>query len=399
MAAPVRVSELQDALDDPAQPPRKRLRSVRSCKAGCSRVCVSAWSTQCDQPAPPWPEDAPSSTLWGEPLPPDRKFSPVLRGRAAQPSASTPPGVAPPSLHARPAPPPPPAFPRPAWLFRDAPEPPAAPTPPPDNARATLYARLQARREARRQLRAEQAQQETSRVRAVQHTIDHLEQLEAAWEATQTARHPANMRRAVPSPPAWRLPSGPARGARPATPPAHAPASRWAGDRLADAFLSLLQAMPDAHNLERDEGAVHALPWAPGLGGHVSAVHRLPLQLLLTDRDFDEDDYELLLALDETVENRKGLKRQSTRSFLTHARTGASKEEIAALPTRMLDEEQLGRCSEPRCPICLEAHEVGASLRELPCGHAWHVGCVDTWLQHKSTCPVCTQDICRKEIE
>eukprot|EP00951_Prasinocladus_malaysianus_P047763 scaffold651842_cov47-Prasinocladus_malaysianus.AAC.1 len=32
---------------------------------------------------------------------------------------------------------------------------------------------------------------------------------------------------------------------------------------------------------------------------------RLPVQLLLSDRDFDENDYEALLALDDTVENRK----------------------------------------------------------------------------------------------
>lgn len=33
---------------------------------------------------------------------------------------------------------------------------------------------------------------------------------------------------------------------------------------------------------------------------------RLPLHLLLSDRDFDENDYEALLALDESVESRKG---------------------------------------------------------------------------------------------
>lgn len=32
----------------------------------------------------------------------------------------------------------------------------------------------------------------------------------------------------------------------------------------------------------------------------------LPLHLLLSDRDFDENDYEALLALDDTVESRKG---------------------------------------------------------------------------------------------
>lgn len=33
---------------------------------------------------------------------------------------------------------------------------------------------------------------------------------------------------------------------------------------------------------------------------------RLPPQLLFSDRDFTEADYEMLLALDEGVENRRG---------------------------------------------------------------------------------------------
>ncbi len=33
---------------------------------------------------------------------------------------------------------------------------------------------------------------------------------------------------------------------------------------------------------------------------------RLPPHLLFSDRDFDENDYEALLALDEGVESRKG---------------------------------------------------------------------------------------------
>lgn len=51
------------------------------------------------------------------------------------------------------------------------------------------------------------------------------------------------------------------------------------------------------------------------IAGHLSAMRaafagmssgRLPPHLLFSDRDFNEDDYEALLALDDTVENRKG---------------------------------------------------------------------------------------------
>lgn len=54
----------------------------------------------------------------------------------------------------------------------------------------------------------------------------------------------------------------------------------------------------------------------PHLAGHLNAMRaafagmssgRLPPHLLFSDRDFNEDDYEALLALDDTVENRKGM--------------------------------------------------------------------------------------------
>lgn len=37
---------------------------------------------------------------------------------------------------------------------------------------------------------------------------------------------------------------------------------------------------------------------------------RLPPHMVFSDRDFNESDYEALLALDETIENRKGAPRQ-----------------------------------------------------------------------------------------
>lgn len=37
-----------------------------------------------------------------------------------------------------------------------------------------------------------------------------------------------------------------------------------------------------------------------------AGTSRLPAHLLLSDRDFNENDYEALLALDDSVENRKG---------------------------------------------------------------------------------------------
>ena len=60
-------------------------------------------------------------------------------------------------------------------------------------------------------------------------------------------------------------------------------------------------------------------------------------------------------------------------------------------------EEQLGRqlfketglATGFACSICLM--EVGSdeAMRTLPCGHCFHVDCIDTWLQQCNNCPLC----------
>lgn len=65
---------------------------------------------------------------------------------------------------------------------------------------------------------------------------------------------------------------------------------------------------------------------SPHLAGHLNAMraafagmsnNRLPPHLLFSDRDFNEDDYEALLALDDTVENRKGKQKHQGSSVAT----------------------------------------------------------------------------------
>ncbi|RCV21850.1 hypothetical protein SETIT_4G171300v2 [Setaria italica] len=42
------------------------------------------------------------------------------------------------------------------------------------------------------------------------------------------------------------------------------------------------------------------------------------------------------------------------------------------------------------CAVCLEAMKAGEAARRLPaCAHAFHVGCIDMWLDSHATCPVC----------
>lgn len=60
----------------------------------------------------------------------------------------------------------------------------------------------------------------------------------------------------------------------------------------------------------------------------------------------------------------------------------------------------IGLCSDfacvmnqQECCICLSAYEDETELRELPCGHHFHCGCVDKWLYINATCPLCKYNI------
>ncbi|TVU08690.1 hypothetical protein EJB05_42101, partial [Eragrostis curvula] len=51
---------------------------------------------------------------------------------------------------------------------------------------------------------------------------------------------------------------------------------------------------------------------------------------------------------------------------------------------------QGGGEAEAECAVCLEALRGGEKARRLPaCAHAFHVGCIDMWLDSHATCPVC----------
>ena len=39
------------------------------------------------------------------------------------------------------------------------------------------------------------------------------------------------------------------------------------------------------------------------------------------------------------------------------------------------------------CLVCLEVYREGDVLKELPCGHAFHLQCIDAWLLGKGASP------------
>ena len=84
-------------------------------------------------------------------------------------------------------------------------------------------------------------------------------------------------------------------------------------------------------------------------------------------------------------------------NYVFGLRPGASRAEISTLPvhayTAKQDESASREGTSKKCMICQMDYEVGDQLRTLPCIHKYHAQCIDQWLRHKRTCPVCHHEI------
>ncbi|KAM9105778.1 E3 ubiquitin-protein ligase RNF126 isoform 5-T5 [Megaptera novaeangliae] len=69
----------------------------------------------------------------------------------------------------------------------------------------------------------------------------------------------------------------------------------------------------------------------------------------------------------------------------------ADKEKIQALPTIPVTEEHVGSGLE--CPVCKDDYGLGERVRQLPCNHLFHDGCIVPWLEQHDSCPVCRKSL------
>eukprot|EP00850_Spirogloea_muscicola_P017238 SM000146S00958 [mRNA] locus=s146:101748:103347:- [translate_table: standard] len=54
---------------------------------------------------------------------------------------------------------------------------------------------------------------------------------------------------------------------------------------------------------------------------------------------------------------------------------------------------------EPQCPVCLSDYQPSEQLRQLPaCRHVFHVECIDAWLEHHTTCPICRTSLLTSKV-
>ncbi|CAE8730238.1 unnamed protein product [Polarella glacialis] len=125
---------------------------------------------------------------------------------------------------------------------------------------------------------------------------------------------------------------------------------------------------------------------APGRGsasGGRGAPGRGSLQrrLLSTDRDFNAEDYEMLLQLDEgrSSSSRHQQEAQSLLSLLPVSTVAAS-------------------AAGSQCMVCLDTMDAGAEVRTLPCMHVFHRHCIDRWLAEPGRPPRCPIDQSKVEV-
>ena len=88
----------------------------------------------------------------------------------------------------------------------------------------------------------------------------------------------------------------------------------------------------------------------------------------LQNRDLTPEDYELLLRLDERV-----------------APKTVNQNILDTFRVDTVCEGEAGG----ECAVCMEAYQVGQERKHLPCGHAFHKNCIETWLKNSSlNCPL-----------
>ena len=88
-----------------------------------------------------------------------------------------------------------------------------------------------------------------------------------------------------------------------------------------------------------------------------------------------------------------------TKSQLDNIPTAKYMSVLTSDTTNMAENEEEGVIMSPlsssqlQCAICISEFNEGEEVRNLPCGHMFHIGCIDEWLGLNVTCPLCKQDV------
>ncbi|KAF7819915.1 E3 ubiquitin-protein ligase MBR2 isoform X1 [Senna tora] len=101
--------------------------------------------------------------------------------------------------------------------------------------------------------------------------------------------------------------------------------------------------------------------------------------------DVDNMSYEQLLELGERI---------------GHVSTGLKEDEIGRHIRKIqlpFLNEALKHHINKKCSICQEEYEGDDEVGKLNCEHSYHVQCIRQWLAQKNFCPVCKQEVVKKD--
>ncbi|XP_010414510.1 PREDICTED: putative RING-H2 finger protein ATL49 [Camelina sativa] len=116
----------------------------------------------------------------------------------------------------------------------------------------------------------------------------------------------------------------------------------------------------------------------------ISGLVHILVKFLLTPSTQNREDY---------LDNVTALQGQLQQLFSLHD-SDVDQSLIDTLPVFQYKSIMGLKISPFDCPVCLCEFETEDKLRLLPkCSHAFHVGCIDTWLLSHSTCPLCRSNL------
>ncbi|XP_010489570.1 PREDICTED: putative RING-H2 finger protein ATL49 [Camelina sativa] len=116
----------------------------------------------------------------------------------------------------------------------------------------------------------------------------------------------------------------------------------------------------------------------------ISGLVHILVKFLLTPSTQNREDY---------LDNVTALQGQLQQLFSLHD-SGVDQSFIDTLPVFQYKSIMGLKIYPFDCPVCLCEFETEDKLRLLPkCSHAFHVGCIDTWLLSHSTCPLCRSNL------
>ena len=110
---------------------------------------------------------------------------------------------------------------------------------------------------------------------------------------------------------------------------------------------------------------------------------------MFRDMNYDEESTNVITTHSTISQNTEIIVKQST------SEEGASEDhDVETNQEENQQDESDNRTLDNFCVICHENINEGQVVRKIKkCGHCFHIGCLDRWLENKITCPTCRADI------